>query len=92
MIRKGQAFFLLFMVGVCVIILALAFAPVVKEFNDNSRNTTTWDGANGLDCSNASISDFQSATCVINDISTASFIGIVIAIGLAVMGGKLLLQ
>lgn len=86
--KKGITFFLTLMIGVCVIILALSFAPIVKDFNDNARNTTTWDGANGLDCSNVSITDFQSAACIGNDIITSSFIGILIAIGLAVMVGK----
>lgn len=88
--NRGIAFFLTFMIGVCVIILALSFAPIVKDFNDNARNTTTWDGANGLDCSNVSISDFQNAGCIANDITTSSFVGILIAIGLAVIMGKVM--
>lgn len=92
MYRKGFAFFLMFMIGICIIIIGLAFAPVVNEFNDDARNTTTQDGASGLDCANSSISDFQSAACITNDITSASFVGFLLALGLAVMVGRALLQ
>ena len=89
--RNGQTFFVTLMLGVVVILLALSFAPVVNEFNDDSRNTTTRDGAPGLDCSNSSISDFDNAGCVGSDVTNASFIGILIAIGLAIIVGKVVL-
>ena len=90
--NKGVTFFLMFMIGLSIIILALAFAPVLKQFNDDARNVTTWDGADGLDCSNVAISDFQKAACYATDISTSSFMAILIAIGLAVIVGRALLQ
>lgn len=86
--RLGQAFFLTLMIGICVIILALAFAPVVNEFNDDARNTTASDGNVGLDCANTSISDFQNAACISNDITSASFVGLLLALGLAIVVGK----
>ena len=87
----GQAFFLMVMIGVCVVILALAFAPIVNEFTDDARNTTTQDGAQGLDCSNTSISDFQNAGCYSSDISSAGFVGFLLAIGLAIIVGKVII-
>lgn len=84
------SFFLALMIGVSIIILALAFAPIINEFNDDSRNTTTQDGASGLDCTNTSISDFQNAACITNDITSASFVGFLLAIGLAVMVGRII--
>lgn len=86
----GQAFFLMLMIGICIIILALALAPIVNEFNDDARNTTTQDGAAGLDCGNTSISDFQNAGCIVNDITTSSFVGVLLAIGLAVIIGRII--
>ena len=89
--NHGQAFFLTLMIGVCIIIIALAFAPVINEFNDDARNTTASDGNVGLDCANTSISDFQNAACIANDITTASFVGILLALGLAIIVGKVLI-
>lgn len=88
--RSGITFFLTLMLGICIIILGLALAPVVKEFNEDARNTTTQDGAEGLDCSNSSISDFQNAGCITHDIAAATFVGFLIAMGLAVLIGKVI--
>jgi len=88
--KQGVTFFLTMMLGISIIILGLALVPVIKEFNEDARNVTTSDGATGLDCSNSSISDFQSATCVSNDITTYGFGGLLIAIGLAVIVGKII--
>lgn len=88
--KRGITFFLTMMLGISIIILGLALAPVIKDFNDDARNTTTLDGANGLDCNNTSISDFQSATCLANDVTTYAFGGLLIAIGLGVILGKIM--
>lgn len=88
--NKGISFFLTMMLGISIIILGLALAPVIKDFNEDARNTTTLDGAEGLDCNNASISDFQSAACLGNDVTTYAFGGLIIAIGLAVIVGKII--
>ena len=88
--NKGVSFFLTLMLGVSIIILGLALIPIIKDFNEDARNVTTSDGAEGLDCSNSSISDFQSAACLSNDITTYGFGGLLIAIGLAVIVGKII--
>ena len=88
--RQGISFFLTMMLGVSIIILGLALVPVIKDFNEDARNVTTQDGADGLDCNNVSISDFQSAACLSNDITTYAFGGLLIAIGLAVIAGKII--
>lgn len=88
--NKGIAFFLTLMLGIAIIILGLALIPVIKDFNEDARNVTTADGAEGLDCNNASISDFQSAACLSNDVTTYGFGGLLIAIGLAVIVGKII--
>lgn len=88
--KQGVAFFLTMMLGISIIILGLALVPVIKDFNEDARNTTTLDGAGGLDCNNTSISDFQSAACLSNDVTTYGFGGLLIAIGLAVIVGKVI--
>ena len=88
--KKGITFFLTIMLGICIIILGLALVPTIKIFNLDARNSTTLDGAAGLDCDNTTISDFQSAACISNDITTYGFGAILIAIGLIVIGGKII--
>lgn len=87
---QGISFFFTLMLGIAIIIVGLALAPVIKDFNEDARNVTTADGATGLDCSNSSISDFQNAACVSNDITTYGFAGLLIAIGLSVIMGKVI--
>ena len=84
---KGQVFFFALMLGVVIIILALAFAPVLKSFNDEARNVSS-DTRVGLDCGNQSISDFNKAQCTIQDISLPYFIIGVIALGGIVLTAK----
>jgi len=75
------------MLGLVIIILALALAPVGQEFVNNAMNASTSDMI-GLDCSNASISNFDKGTCVITDFSVAYFFGGLIFIGGAVVAAK----
>lgn len=79
------------MIAVAVIILAMGLAPAVKSFVDNSRNTTT-DTQVGLDCSNTSISDFDQATCVSVDLTTPFFLGGLIALAIAILAARLVIQ
>lgn len=89
--RKGQLFFFTLMLAVVVIILALALTPVVRETVNDARNTTTSDGAAGLDCDNSSISDFDKSACVITDISSPYFFGILLGIAGAAIGARVIL-
>ena len=86
--NRGQVWAYGFMLGICIIILALALAPTGKQFVDDARNTTTEDRV-GLDCSNDSISNFDKATCVITDFSLPYFFGALIFIGGAVIIAKI---
>lgn len=83
---KGQTFFLTFMLGVTIIILALAFAPGLNSHIQDMRSP------DDLDCGNSSISDFNKATCVVTDISGFYIIGGLIAIAGAVIGARVLLR
>lgn len=87
--KKGQVIMYGLMLGLVIIILALAFTGPVKTFVDNARNTTSEFG-NGLDCNNASIADYNKAACLSTDFSLPYFIGILIFIGGAVVIAKII--
>ena len=83
--KKGAVWAYALMVGIVVIVLALALAPAGKSFIDSAMNESTADFI-GLDCDNSSISNFQKGTCRIVDFSLAYFFG-----GLILIGGGLIL-
>ena len=74
---KGQVFLLAIMVATIFIILALAFAPVIKQFADTARSDTTATSV-GLNCSSADISKFDQANCVAVDMLNPYFTGFLI--------------
>lgn len=83
--KKGGVWAYALMVGIVVIVLALALAPAGKKVIDDAMNESTADFI-GLDCNNDSISNFQKGTCRITDFSLAYFFG-----GLILIGGGLIL-
>ena len=87
--KKGQAAIYLIMVALVIIILALAFAPVVRDFTESARNSTSGDTL-GMDCSNSSISNFDKAACYATDLNLFYFIGGLIFVGAALIGAKLI--
>ena len=66
--NQGQVAFFTLMIGIVIIILALAFAPGIKTQIDSARNTTS------LDCANSTTSDFNKAACVVSDFTIFYFI------------------
>ena len=86
---KGQVIFVSLMIALVFIILALAFAPVIKEFSDDAQNTTSQTQV-GLDCSNSSISNFDRANCLFVDYMNPLFVGFLIFAGAAIAAGRLL--
>lgn len=86
--NKAQVWGYTMALGLVIIILALALAPVGQEFINNAMNITVGDTV-GLDCANESISSFTKGTCVITDFSVAYFFGGLIFIGGAVVVAKL---
>lgn len=95
--NNGQVFFYSLMLGILVLVLALALSGPVKETVDSVRNQSTsilytnQSTSNpGLDCTNSSISNFDKATCVISDLSLFHFIGGLIMIAGAIMTAKLI--
>lgn len=83
--NRGQAAFFLFMIAIVVIILALAFTPVINDFTGDARNATH------LDCDNTSISNFDRGTCVISDMTAPYFMGMLIALAGILIGAKVIL-
>ena len=88
--KSGQVMIYGVMLGLVVIILAMALAPSIKQNNDNIRNTTYDSGvSNGLDCSNTAISNFDKATCIAADMNLFIFVGGIILVGIAVITAKI---
>ena len=76
------------MLGIVVIVLALALAFPVKEAIDKTRSNSTEDSI-GLNCSSPP-DNYYHAACLITDVTMPYFIIGLLAIGGAVIGAKLL--
>lgn len=77
------------MLGLVVIVLGLALAPVGSQVINDAMNVSTADFV-GLDCDNTE-SNFVKGTCVIIDFSLVYFFGGVILIGGAIITARLIL-
>lgn len=88
--NKGSVMFYMLMLGVVLIVMALALAPVIKQNNDNVMGANT-DTNQGLDCSNSSISDFQKAQCYLVDASAPFFFFGLLSLAGIVIGAKYLI-
>lgn len=77
--KRGFVFFYTMMVGICIVILGIAFATPIKLVIDDAMSSLT--------CSTPA-NDFDQATCWYMDIQKMLFIGGIIFIGLAVIGAK----
>ena len=86
--KSGQVWAFSIMLGLTIIILALALAPAGQSVIEDSMNASTADMI-GLDCNNSTIGDFQKGTCTILDFSTFYFFGGLILIGGAVVTAKI---
>jgi len=67
--NRGQVIFYGFMLGLTILVLALALADPVKEQIDTTRN------ASNMDCTNTSISTFDRSACIVTDLGLFYFIG-----------------
>ena len=81
--KKGQVIFYAFMIGITILVLALALAPPVRTQVDEARTA--------MDCGNESISNFYKAACVVSDLTIFYFIGGLIFIAGAVITAKIIL-
>ena len=81
--KKGQVLFYAFMLGLVIIVLALALAGPVRTFTDDARDS------DGLNCSNPAIDDYTNAGCIATDLTLFYFIGALIFIGFAIWRAKI---
>lgn len=88
--NRGQVVFFVLMLGIVVVLLAMALAPIVNQVATDARNVTT-NTQVGLDCSNSSISDYQKSQCILVDVATPYFFFGLVGIALLIMGAKWLL-
>ena len=86
--KKGQVFFYALMLGITLLVVALALAGPVKDFVDSARATTTDEGQPGLDCTNENISIFNKGACMVSDLTIFHFVGGLIFIAGAVIIAK----
>lgn len=89
--NRGQVVFISLMIAIVVLILALALAPAVKQSTDTARNVST-NSSIGLDCDNASISNFKKGACVATDVTLPYFIGFLIFFAGAIAVGRIIFQ
>lgn len=87
---RGQVFFYTLMLAIVVVVLGLALViPVNQTVESAMQNDTA--SAQGLDCSNSSISAFQKSSCVITDLATPYYLFGMIAIASMIIGAKLII-
>ena len=89
--KKGQVALYGFMLGLVIVILALALAFPLRESTDIAMNNTTSDSV-GLGCTDSSISNFDKIACYATDLSPFYFIGSIIIIGGGVILSKILFE
>jgi len=90
MIENTRGSFVIYslMVGMVILILALALAPAIADFVGDARNVTDGDSV-GLNCSYSdNISNFDKATCIATDLMLFYFIGFLIFLAGAVITAK----
>ncbi len=87
--KKGSLLIYGLMLGLLIMVLALALAPVVSQLTESARNETVGD-IMGLDCENTSISNFDKATCIATDLTLFYFIGGLIFIAGTIVTAKII--
>lgn len=88
--KRGQVLFYTFMMGILIIVLAMAIAPTLNTVVQDARGNTT-DTNLGMDCQNESITDYQKSQCILVDLVTPYFFFGLIGIALLVIGAKVIL-
>ena len=75
--NRGSVLFYGFMLGVTILVLALALAPAIGQFTSNAMNNST--ASIGLNCTTTS-DNFVKAACIVTDVGQFYFIGALIFI------------
>ncbi len=85
--KSGSVVIFALMLGMVIIILALALAPVLQDSVNEAMNQSNGD-KHGLDCGNESISSFDKAGCIAVDLSFFYYIGALIFISGLIITAK----
>jgi len=86
--NKGSIVIYGLMVGLVVLILALALAPAVAQFTNDARNVSSGDKV-GLNCSYTNnISEFDRAACIATDLTLFYFISFLVFLAGAIVTAK----
>lgn len=94
--RRGIFQILVIALAVVIIIVALAFAPAVRDMSQDVRNGTAHQltgtvNGTALNCANATISNFDNASCNYVDYFPSLFIGFLIFVAGAIAVGRLVI-
>ena len=82
--KKGQVMFYGLMLGITILVLALALTGAIRTSVDEARNSSN------MDCTNESISNFDKAACITADLSIFHFIGGLIFIAGAIVTARII--
>jgi len=86
--KRGSFIIYGLMVGLVVLILALALAPAVSQFTTSAMNVSVGDDV-GLNCSyTENISNFDRAACVATDLMLFYFIAFLVCLAGAIVTAK----
>jgi len=95
--NNGSVFFYTLMLGILVLVVALALAGPVREFVDSTRNESTsilmsdqTASQPGLNCTSDTLSNFDRSACIISDLSLFYFIGGLIFVAGAIITARLI--
>jgi hypothetical protein len=90
--KRGQLIFYGMMMGIAIIVMALALAPTIKTFSDGARNETDVIGGQGLNCTSSLINDYDKGACILVDLINPYFIGALICIAVIIITAKFIFQ
>lgn len=88
--KQGQVMIYGIMLGLTIIILALALSPAVRDFTQSARNETSGDVV-GLNCSTTT-NNFDKATCIVTDLNLFYFVSALIFIAGSVIVAKIIFE
>ncbi len=78
--KKGSVQLLGLMLGMVIVVMALALAGPLQEVNSVARS--------GYDCGNSSISNFDKGACLITDLTMPYYIWALLLLAIVIMGAK----
>jgi len=87
--KAGLTFFVGLMIALVFIILALAFAPVLKQFTDIAMNDTTATTI-GMNCSSTNLTNYETANCLFVDYQMPIFVIFLIFAAGAIITARLI--